>query len=121
MTNSRHRHWIADKHISRYLCGTIYYGLKYASNGGLLLLGYFDSDWGGIIVDQKNTSRYCLILGSAIIYLSKRKHGSVSQSTTEVDQYIVASIAGKESVWLRKLLGGLSTEKLEPTVVRCDN
>ena len=56
MTDPRHRHWGAGKHILRYLCGTIAYGLKYASNGGLLLLGYTDSDWGGRIVDQKSTS-----------------------------------------------------------------
>ena len=44
MNDPRHRHWVAGKHILRYLHGTISYGLRYASNGGFLLLGYTDSD-----------------------------------------------------------------------------
>ena len=55
-----------------------------------------------------------------MISWSSRKQGSVSQSTTEVE-YIVASIACKEAVWLRKLLAGLFDERLEPTIIRCDN
>ena len=34
----RHRHWVVGKHILRYLRSTIAYGLRYASNGGVLLL-----------------------------------------------------------------------------------
>ena len=68
MTDPIHRHWGAGKHILRYLHDTIAYGLRYASNGGVLLLGYTDSDWGGSIVDRKSTFGYCFGLGSAMIY-----------------------------------------------------
>ena len=67
MTDPIHRHWGAGKHILRYLCGTIAYGLSYASNGGLLLLGFTDFDWGGSIVDQKSTYDYYLVLGFVMI------------------------------------------------------
>ena len=73
MADLRHIHWVAGKHILRYLHGTISYGIRYASNGGVLLLGYIDSDWGGSIVDRKRTSRYCFSLGSAMISWSSRK------------------------------------------------
>ena len=57
MTDPINGNWVAGKHILRYLRGTIAYGLRYASNGVVLFLGYIDSDWGGNIVDRKSTSR----------------------------------------------------------------
>ena len=120
MTNPRHIHWVTGKHILRYLPGTADFGIGYASNGGVLLLGYIDFDWGGSIVDRKSTSGYCFNLGSAMISWSSRNQGSVAQSTAE-SKYITASTAYREVVWLRKLLGGLFSEKIQPTVIRCDN
>ena len=45
LTNPRHVHLIAAKHILRYLRGTIDYGLKYEVNQKINLEGYVDSDW----------------------------------------------------------------------------
>ena len=120
MIDPKHRHWVAGKNILRYLCGTIAYGLRYASNGEFLLPGYTNLDWGGNIVDQKSTSGYCFGLGSSMISWSSRKQGPISHSTTDVE-YIAASTACREAVWLRKILGGLFSVNLEPTVIRCDN
>ena len=75
MTDPRQRHWVASKHILRYLHGTIAYGIRYASIGGMLLLEYIDSDSGGNIVDLKSTSRYYFILVSSIISWSSRNQG----------------------------------------------
>ena len=51
MSELRHRYWVASKQVIRYLRCTIAYGLRYSSSGGVMLLGYVDSDWGGSIVD----------------------------------------------------------------------
>ena len=120
MSHPRYKYWVTGKNILRYLRSTIAYGLKYASNGVVLLLVYIDYDWGGSIVDQKSTSRYCFSLGSAMISWSSRKQGSVSQRTIEAE-YIDASTTCREAIWLRKLLGGLLGVNIEPTVIRCDN
>jgi hypothetical protein len=77
MTELRQRNWVAAKHILRYLRGTITYGLRYTSTGGLFFHGYADADWAGIPVDQKSTSRYCFSLGSAMISWSIQKKGSI--------------------------------------------
>jgi hypothetical protein len=74
----------------------------------------------GSTVDQKSTSGYCFSLGSAMISWSSRKQGSVAQSTAEAE-YIAASAAGREAVWLRELLSDLFSSELEPTVIHCDN
>ena len=45
MIDPRHKQWVAGKHILRYLHGTVAYGLRYASNGGVLLVGFTNYDW----------------------------------------------------------------------------
>ena len=100
--------------------GTIAYGLRYTSSWGVMLHGFTDLDWMGSAVDRKSTFGYCFSLGSTMIYWSNRKHGSVSQSTAEAE-YIAASAAGREAVWLRKLLSDLFSSELESTVIHCDN
>jgi hypothetical protein len=85
MFEPRHRHWIAAKHILRYLRGSIAYGLRYTSSGRVLLHGYVDSDWVGSSVDQKSTSGYCFSLGSPMISWSSKKQGSITQSIAEAE------------------------------------
>jgi hypothetical protein len=85
-----------------------------------MLHGYTYSDWMDSIVDWKSTSRYCFSLGSTMISWSNRKHGSITQSTTEVE-YIVASATNREVVWLRKVLSYLFGVELEPTIIHCDD
>ena len=67
MSESRHIHWVAAKHVLRYLRGTIGFGLKYVSDGGVRLYGYVDSDWAGSAVDRKSASGYCFSMGSTMI------------------------------------------------------
>ena len=40
--------------------------------------------------------------------------------TTEAE-YIAASVASREAVWLQKLLAGIFDLELEPTLIHCDN
>jgi hypothetical protein len=73
MCEPKHIHMVVVKHILRYVRGTIAYGLRYTSSGGVMLDGCTDSDWMGSTVDQKSTSGYCFSLGSAMISWSSRK------------------------------------------------
>ena len=58
-----HIHWVAAKHVLRYVRGTINYGLRYSSSSGVLLARYANSDWVGSAVDRKSTSGYCFSMG----------------------------------------------------------
>ena len=120
MSDSKHIHWVDAKHVLRYVQGTITYGLRYTSISGVLLAGYVDSDWVGSAVDRKSTSGYCFSMRSAMISWSNKKQGSIAQSTVEAE-YITASHACKEEVWLRKLLSDLFSAKLDSTIIHCDN
>jgi hypothetical protein len=120
MCEPKHIHMVAVKHILRYVRGTIAYGLRYTSSGGVMLHSFTDSDWMGSTVDRKRTSRYCFSLGLAMISWSSRKQGSIAQSTAKAE-YIVASVASREAVWLRKLLSDFLSSELAPIVIHCDN
>ena len=104
----------------RYLRGTIGYGLRYTSNSDMALVGYSDFDWVGSVEDRKSTFRCCFNLGSAMVSWFSRKQSSVSLSTTE-DEYIIACMVASEAIWLQKLLAGLFGQRLEPTLIHCDN
>ena len=67
MVNPRHIHLVGEKHVMRYLEGTLDYGLKYASNGNIRLHGFTDSDWEGSVEDWNSTSGCCFSLGSGMI------------------------------------------------------
>jgi hypothetical protein len=44
MSQSRQTHWIAVKHVLRYLRGTVGYGMSYAFGVDMRLQGYVDAD-----------------------------------------------------------------------------
>src|SRR5713226_7444386 len=67
MSDLKHIHLVAAKHVFRYVRGTITYGLRYTSSSGVLLSGYSDLDWSGSAVDRKSTSSHCFSMGSAMI------------------------------------------------------
>jgi hypothetical protein len=102
----RQEHWIATKHVLRYIHGTINYGLKYTISSDIQLHGFTDSDWAGSAQDIKSTSGMCFSLGSAMISWSNRKQKSVTLSTVEVE-YMATCEACTEAVWLRKLISNL--------------
>jgi hypothetical protein len=118
MSQPRQTHWIATKHVLRYLRGTVGYGLRYASSVDLSLQGYVD--WAGSAVDRKSTSGCCFTLGSAMVSWCSRKQSSVALSTTEAE-YIALSVAVHEAVWLRKLLTDLFDHEMDPIIIHCDN
>ena len=68
MCESRQMHWVAAKHVLRYLRGTVGYGLRYTSSNDLSLVAYSDSDWAGSMEDRKSTSGCCFSLGSAMVF-----------------------------------------------------
>jgi hypothetical protein len=120
MVEPRRVHWVAAKHVLRYLCGTVDYGLDYHRGDGVRLVGYTDSDWAGCVSDRKSTSGCSFGLGSAVVSWFSRKQKLVALSSVE-DEYMEASQASCEALWLRKMLIGLFGVQLRPTVIYCDN
>jgi hypothetical protein len=120
MVEPRHVHWVAAKHVLRYLWGTVGFGLRYVRGDGVRLHGYSDSDWEGSEVDRKSTSGGCFSLGSTMVSWFSRKQTYVALNSTEIE-YMAASLASCEAILLRKLLAWLLGQVLEPMVIYCDN
>ena len=81
MVQPKRAHWVAAKHVLRYLKGTVDYGLNYERRDGIELIGYTDSDWVGSAVDRKSTSRCCFNFGSTVVSWFSRKQNSVALSS----------------------------------------
>lgn len=67
MMESRQEHWVATKHVVRYLRGMVEYGLRYLGDGEMKLQGYIDSDWTGSATDRKSPSGCFFSWGSTMI------------------------------------------------------
>ena len=99
-------HWTTAKHILRYIRDTIEYGLVYERRGSVQLAGFTDANWEGCVEDRKSTSSCCFNIGSGVVSWFGRKQKSVALSLAEAE-YMAASMASCEGMWLRKLLSGL--------------
>ena len=95
-------HFGAAKRVLRYLQGTMDYGIMYKFGGNLNLIGYSDSDWAGSIDDIKSTSGYAFLFGSSICSWLSKKQSVVTQSTAE-GEYVSASKATSQAIWLRRI------------------
>ena len=67
MVEPRSVHMVGEKHVLRYVSGTVEYGLDYVRGDGDSLAGYTNLDWAGCSADRKNTSGCCFSLGSGLV------------------------------------------------------
>jgi hypothetical protein len=98
-------HWVAVKHVFRYLKETIDYCLHFCKDvQNLSLIGYCDADWAGA-KDRKSTSGYCFKLNkcSSVVSWKSKKQCSVALSTCEAE-YVAITMAIKEALFLKQLL-----------------
>jgi len=113
-------HFQAAKRIVRYMKGTIDYGLKFCQVKNSILHGYSDSDWASCVDDMKSTSGYCFSFGSAIFLWSSKRQEVIAQSTAEAE-YVAATAAVNQAIWIRKLMVDLQMEQKESTQILVDN
>eukprot|EP00253_Pinus_taeda_P025863 PITA_25863 len=81
---------------------------------------YKNSDWAGSVDDRKSTSGYVFHMGSRAISWSSKKQSIVALSTAEAE-YVAATAAACQAVWMRRMLRSLGQEQAKATVIFCDN
>ena len=88
----------------------------------LMPIGYTDSDFQSDNESRKSTSGYVFTLGGGAISWRSVKQTCVADSTMEAE-YVAASEAAKEAVWLRNFLLDLSVipSVQLPITLYCDN
>jgi hypothetical protein len=128
-------HWVALKRVLRYLHATadrkLTYGLSTSSARGssgssgssgskLPILGYCDADYAGSLDDRRSMSAYVFLIAGGAVSWQAQKQDLVTLSTVEAE-YVAATPASKEAVWLRALLQGLGLQPAGATTILTDS
>ena len=94
----------------RYLYGTSDYGLCYQGRSGLDIMldicGFVDVDWARDLDQRRSTSRNVFNLFGGVVSWMSKKQSVVELSTTEAE-YMAATHASKEAVWLQRLCSSM--------------
>jgi hypothetical protein len=87
----RSSHRMAVQRVFKYLKHTPEFGIWYFVSSSQDLVGFFNADFAGCVIDRKSTSWTCHFLGSSLICWSSQKQSLVAQSITEAEYVAAAS------------------------------
>ncbi|RVW58633.1 Retrovirus-related Pol polyprotein from transposon TNT 1-94 [Vitis vinifera] len=118
MSRPGKQHWEAVKWILRYLKGSLDTCLCF-TGASLKLQGYVDADFAGDIDSRKSTTGFVFTLGGTAISWASNLQKIVTLSTTEAE-YVAATEAGKEMIWLHGFLDELG-KKQEMGILHSDS
>ena len=115
-------HWAAVKNILKYLRRTKELFLVYGGDEELLAKGYTDASFMTDHDDFKSQSGYVFTLNGGAVSWKSFKQNTVADSTTEAE-YIAASEAAKEGIWIRNFIIELDVvpSARDPLELYCDN
>ena len=121
MENPNQEHYSGVKRVLRYLKGTEKFGLFYRKGDFKgELIGYSDSDFAGDSNDRKSTSGHIFFFGGMAVSWSSQKQSIVALSSCEAE-YIAATSATCQAVWLSRLLGELMKDEAMKAKLLVDN
>jgi hypothetical protein len=116
-------HWTAVKNILKYLRRTKDMFLVYGGCGEELgVKGYVDASFDTDPDDSKSQTGYVFMVNGGAVSWRSCKQSTVAQSTME-SEYMAASEAANEAVWLRKFVIelGVFPSMQDPVTILCDN
>ena len=97
MESPKVSHWNMAKMITRYVSGTLNFGLWYTQSNDNNLSGYTNSDFAGSLDDRKSTLGHAFHLGTNLISWASKKKRIVSISSAEAE-YVVATSASCQAM-----------------------
>ncbi|MCO5558109.1 hypothetical protein L7F22_011686 [Adiantum nelumboides] len=118
MSNPGKKHWEAVKCILRYLKGTKDLCICFGKSE-TFVHGFTDADFAKHPDCRKSTSRYVFTFTRGAVSWISRLQKCVALSTTEAE-YVAATEATKEALWLMRLVGELGIDAKIP-VLHCDS
>ena len=100
MSKPVHAHWLALKHLLRYLKGTVDAGLHYNfANETRYLYGFSASSFADCLETGRSTLAYAFFYGSAVMSWYS-KHNTYVTTSTNHSEYAALAVAAKEGEWL---------------------
>lgn len=113
-------HLSAVKQILRYIASTRNFGCIFSSGDTLELVGFSDADMAGDLDDRKSTTGSLFLIGNSPVTWQSQKQKVVALSSCE-SEYIAATTAACQAIWLRRLMGDLLAQKEEVVKIFIDN
>ena len=111
-------HWEAVKRIFRYLQGTQKFELVYGGEKRGLV-GYVNAD-GALQEHRRAILGYVFLINGSAVSWSSKKQELVTLSTTEAE-YVAATHAAKEAVWICRLIRQLFCPLESPMTLYSDS
>jgi hypothetical protein len=118
INNPGKEYWEAVKWILRYLRGAATHALCFEGSYNVLK-GYVDSDMASDKDSRRSTTGYVFTVGGTTVTLISKLLKVVSLSTTEAE-YVAATEASKEMIWLQRFMEELG-KKQESNRLYCDS
>jgi hypothetical protein len=84
------------------------------------LSGYCDADWAGDLDERKSTTGYAFYVGDGCVSWNSKRQPTVALSTAEAE-YMAATQATKEALWLKQLLNELGFTQSQAIRIHSDN
>ncbi|KAK8559181.1 hypothetical protein V6N12_042463 [Hibiscus sabdariffa] len=115
-------HWTAVKNILKYLRRTKDVFLVYGGEEELRIKGYTDASFQTDKDDSRSQSGFVFCLNGGAVSWKSSKQDTVADFTTEAE-YIAASEAAKEAVWIKKFITelGVIPSISDAVDLYCDN
>ena len=116
-------HLAAAYRVLAYVRGTVDQGINFHDPGNgkrNILSGWVDSDFASDVDSRKSVTGYLMALNGGPIAWKAARQGGVTLSSSEAE-FVAASQAGKEVLYLRALLKGFSCPQQKPTEIWEDN
>lgn len=114
-------HLTAVKCIMCYIAGSIDYGCHYKrTRAERKLLGYSDADMAGDPDTRKSTTGVLFFYGSCLVSWQSQKQKVVALSSCEAE-YIAATTAACQGIWLAQLLSELRSEQRKSFILKMDS
>lgn len=106
----KQKHLNGATDILRYLINQPSLGIKFTSTGNALKdlqpTAYVDSDFAGCEITRKSTTGFLVEMAGGPISWSSKRQSLVTLSTLEAE-YVAASEAAREAVWIRNFINDL--------------
>ena len=112
----------AGMRVLKYLKGTIHVGITYTKSAinGNSLLSWADADWAACTATCSSTSGYVSCINGGAVSWKCRQQKSVATSTSEAE-YVAASRASDDILFLRRVLEESGAKQTTPTPLYEDN
>jgi len=113
-------HWIALKHLLRYIKGTLHYKITYTGDADLPLTGYSDASHASDITTRRSRTGYVLMRSGGPISWASKLQPIVATASADAE-YMALAAAAQEIMFVRQLEEELLCSTIPATTLYTDN